>query len=693
MASSQIYLASTFRDLWEGFLREWFSEVVRHSWKFHLPTVVLVPHRAYGNYLKACLVEAGLNYAGIFFWTPFQCRESLFSYQKNIPRVLEKEDLDLLIASLADFSEDRDYANAIGADAGHLRQCLELIDSSGWNPEKIFPAPVQKIIRQLDEKLSSTGLSRQHSLELLLMEKFYSSQSSSENQSPDCSSLIESLLVVGFDGSKWPARPLIHAASLASHRTAFAFILSPTDTTDMDRAWVRYWEHLYSPAIPVSIKRKDPYPYSGLFEGEKAGKIQVRIGKNMEEQISSIVVQTIAYLSDPSCTRLGILFPGSGALARETSTKLSELKIPHQDAIRHWRMDQSQNKPWKAWLNLQKHWNLTLFLKFVQAGSVIANDFGMEIRKIHRSLEKAFGEVLVEDLDVLIAYLSRSEHPDHQQLIEKLQCRPRLAEQGYLKDYVSATKQALHQMELDALYSSLLREAEPLLDNWDSKISRDHYLKWLEQILVLGKRACKENGNHPFSKVHLLTYSEADGQDWSHLILTGLNADCWPPRFEGFGLLSEAQIDQLNLEAKKINFGIHNPPKISALRGMIPGPEENRLANECRFRELVRSVTHSICATASLTDETQPGVSLSPSEYLIHLYYADRGEILTDHRMKELCKITSEWLKDSLSIQAPAGESNRFSKRLLLTKSGDRKGSHSVNMNSLLSNLLISRLF
>ncbi len=34
--------------------------------------------------------------------------------------------------------------------------------------------------------------------------------------------------------------------------------------------------------------------------------------------------------------------------------------------------------------------------------------------------------------------------------------------------------------------------------------------------------------DHVYSRVHLLPYSEADGHEWSHLILAGLNQGEWP---------------------------------------------------------------------------------------------------------------------------------------------------------------------
>jgi len=42
-----------------------------------------------------------------------------------------------------------------------------------------------------------------------------------------------------------------------------------------------------------------------------------------------------SYLADDKCTRLGVIFPGSGALPRLVASSLERLEIPHNDGLGH----------------------------------------------------------------------------------------------------------------------------------------------------------------------------------------------------------------------------------------------------------------------------------------------------------------------------------------------------------------------
>src|SRR5947199_9801963 len=56
---------------------------------------------------------------------------------------------------------------------------------------------------------------------------------------------------------------------------------------------------------------------------------------------------------------------------------------------------------------------------------------------------------------------------------------------------------------------------------------------------------------HVYSRVHLLSYGEADGHEWSHLILAGLNQGEWPQAQRESGFLPDDQIAELNARATR----------------------------------------------------------------------------------------------------------------------------------------------
>ncbi|HEQ60424.1 MAG TPA: hypothetical protein ENN74_02325, partial [Firmicutes bacterium] len=89
-------------------------------------------------------------------------------------------------------------------------------------------------------------------------------------------------------------------------------------------------------------------------------------------------------------------------------------------------------------------------------------------------------------------------------------------------------------------------------------------------------------------------------------------------------------------------------------KGILPGPREKRVLTESRFQALLDTAHSGVCATASLTDETNPGDRLPPSRFLVNLYHAERKQVLTDKRMVALQEQTSAWL-NQCSLPCPTG--------------------------------------
>src|SRR5437016_618835 len=72
--------------------------------------------------------------------------------------------------------------------------------------------------------------------------------------------------------------------------------------------------------------------------------------------------------------------------------------------------------------------------------------------------------------------------------------------------------------------------------------AHEYFLRWLHEIFAessLSRDAC---GDHPYARVQLLRYDQAENASWSHVVLAGLNEGVWPPAENESPFLSDDQV-------------------------------------------------------------------------------------------------------------------------------------------------------
>ena len=92
--------------------------------------------------------------------------------------------------------------------------------------------------------------------------------------------------------------------------------------SDVDLCWIGSWEEVCGEA---QAYREPHRPRTRRFAfqrngnarrgAETAKRFDFLIGTNFSEQAEAITRQCIGYLADDKCTRLGVIFPGSGRVA------------------------------------------------------------------------------------------------------------------------------------------------------------------------------------------------------------------------------------------------------------------------------------------------------------------------------------------------------------------------------------------
>jgi hypothetical protein len=193
--------------------------------------------------------------------------------------------------------------------------------------------------------------------------------------------------------------------------------------------------------------------------------------------------------------------------------------------------------------------------------------------------------------------------------------------------------------------------------DWAGKVKADFsralYLRWLEEIASTFSVGRDAAGDHPYARVQLMTIPQAQGQEWSHLILAGLNEGSWPPAERGeFAREEEIQefnrsIRQLNRRAAKQGSQGEGHTCVRDDYSLYLGPSEQRQIALRQFQNLLESATEEIAFTASMVQESAPERLWNPSELFTRHYQQAHHRALTQQALSELQTLTRRWILEA----------------------------------------------
>ena len=465
------------------------------------------------------------------------------------------------------------------------------------------------------------------------------------------------LLVTGFDGAHWPLWPLLHAA-VKSSREATVVLNDPRDKArDIDETWVGTWEEVFGEAEPVpgpqaKAERK-------MRERDPLDKVHFLVGADTTEQARAIVALTAKFLCDNDCERIGILFPQKGALPRLVASFLRAAQIAHNDAIAHLTPSVFDDDAWRAWLELQENPQLKFLFQFLRA--VEARIFDKtSVLRIEEKLRDAYNGVLIDNIEILREFCARSEqNPDIARAVEKIQFLPAVAT---FSEFLRQTKRIFAEFGWKQRWSEIERLSRGWAERVPQSFSKQNYLGWLREILAAPSLSRDDCGAHPYSRVHLLPYAEAESQSWSHVIFAGLNEEAWPTLDQEF--VASGQIDEFNQRNRKLNRravkrGRHGEGQWSVVEGktFLLGPSERRQIRRRQVCNLMESADAGIGVTANLYSESSPSRITNPTDFFSRLYFQTRGRGVSQQTLQALEEQTRMWLGDWSPVDAQKTDS------------------------------------
>jgi hypothetical protein len=641
-----LHLATSFDAAWESVFLPWFEAVAPRAIEETTLVAVVTPFRSHAHLLRSRLLAHGISLLGVRFLVPAQLRE--FLLRDSGLRIPLREDLRLLLAIAAEEiaanieSDQSGYliAKSVTRDPDYFLRIFDELNAAGWSLADIDQPALGEIAARFDKICRECGFAFVHEADRLAV--------ANAEKSP---ARFSGLLITGFNAADWPLWPLLHAAVKSSLQATVVLNDPRDEARDVDETWVGTWEEVFGESQPVGE------PQGGTEDQSPSSHFVV--GRDTTEQARAIVALTAKFLCEKNCERIGILFPQKDALPRLVATFLGSAQIAHNDGIAHLSPSVFEDDASRAWLELQENPRLKSLSQFLHA--IDAEFFAqMSMLEVEEKLRDAYGGVLIDDVEVLREFCARSE--DKAEIargLEKIQFLPPVAT---FFEFLRQTKGIFAQFGWKQRWNEVERLSRNLAEHLSQRFSRASYLRWLREILSAPSLSRDESGAHSYSRVHLLPYSEAEGQSWSHLIFAGLNEEAWPTLDEEF--VADQQIDEFNqrnriLNRRAVKRGRHGEGQWSIIDGktFLLGSSERRQIRRRQLRNLLESATAGIGVTANLYSESSPSRIANPADFFSCLYFDTCGRGVSQQTLQALEARTREWLGDWWPVDAQKTDS------------------------------------
>ncbi len=641
-----LLVAPSVEEAWDDAIAPWFELVVPGAWKHPLPSLVVVPTRGHVNDLKARLIAKGFSHLGLQFVTPASLRALLARDDAAPPA--KPEHLRLLLAIAANEMEDRPNesealaAKAVARAPALLLRALDRLETAGWKFEELALPSFAPVVQRFNELLKKCDFvlpgetDRRRLQEAARAERKFSH-----------------VLITGFDGAHWADWFLLRAVVELAENTTLVLEEPRENFSDINLCWIGSWEEVCGEA-QRALKPARPLGDSLFSEAEMRGspkpakRFNFLIGANVSEQAEAITRQCVRYLAEERCTRIGVIFPGSGALPRLVASSLERLEIPHNDGLGHIVPGIFESEEWQAWIKLQRAPRLNSFLRFLNAlpdPAIVSTKISRQV--FETILRESYKEVLLDDLELLREFCATCADDKSQSAAEALGALSFLPPRATLAEFLEQTHAALARLDWKQHSLELANVARDWSQRLDAKFSRALFLRWLEETAATSDAARSAAGDHPYARVQLLTVARAQNQEWSHLILAGWNEGAWPPpagtefaRPEEIRVFNRS-VQQLNKRAARQGSQGEGHTSVRENHSLYLGPGEQRAIALQQFDALLESATEGVTLAASLVQEDAPERFWNPSECFTELYLKTRGEPLTQMTSKNLQRATA----------------------------------------------------
>jgi hypothetical protein len=649
-----LHIGSSFPKAWENILLPWFRDVALPSLENKEPVAVVTPFPSGAAFLRSKLLEHRIPLLGVRFITPPLLRELLLG--DGSAALPLREHLRLLLAIAAESSatlnsKDVDLAaiaKSISRAPDNLLRVFDQVSAAGWSFDATGPPGLREIVKGFHGLVQKCGFQLVHETDRAAVE-------AARTMAPRFSRL----LLIGFTAAHWPLWHLLQSSVFSARRATVVLDYPREQTRAADESWIGTWEENFEPAAPIPDRTERARPFADLIrpanpvvDSQIRKRIHFLVGLNATEQARAISAIALKFLEEKSCTRLGILFPRTGALPRLVSELLTRVRVPHDDGIGHLAPGEFESPAWNAWLDLQKNHQLEPLLRFLEVNPESLDD--LPIQSVRDNLRGVLRDILIDDVDVLREYCARQTGREELVPIRKLlQAIKFLPFKATLERFLAETKPIFSKLKWNSRWGEIDRYAQKWSDLLPVEFSRAIYLRWLKEILASFTITRALEGDHLYSRVHLLSYAEAEEHEWSHLILAGLNQGEWPQSQSESGFLRDEEVAELNARATRRGKQGEGHSTLREGKTFLLSAQAERQIALRQFAAALELTEHGLAITASLIQESAPERLWNPSELFNQIYFATHGTPLSQGKMSILRENTSAWLKNQKLFELP----------------------------------------
>ena len=438
-------------------------------------------------------------------------------------------------------------AKAVARAPALLLRALDRLETAGWRFQELGLSSFAPVVQRFNELLKKCGFVLPGEADRKRLQEAARGRRE-----------FSHVLITGFDGAHWAEWFLLRTAVELAENATIVLEEPRQNFSDVDLCWIGSWEEICGEA------QRSPRATTALGDSlfsememrggaETAKRFDFLIGTNFSEQAEAITRQCVRYLADEKCTRLGLIFPGGGALPRLVANSLERLEIPHNDGLAHIVPGIFESAEWQAWIELQRAPRLNSFLRFLNAlpdPAVVSPKISRQV--FEKILRDSYKEVLLDDLELLHEFCATRVDDKFQSAAEALRALPFLPPRATLAQFLEQTHAALAHLNWKQHALELVNVARDWSQRLDAKFSRALFLRWLEETAATSESARSAAGDHPYARVQLLTVARAQNQEWSHLILAGWNEGAWPPS-AGAEFARPEEIRSFNRSVQQLN--------------------------------------------------------------------------------------------------------------------------------------------
>ncbi len=710
-SSHRAWLASDFQSHWEAIALPWLARAAAEAWKRAEPAVVLVPSRPHVLFVQERLLRLGLSFFGLRVWTPPQCRRFLAERAALEWTQASRATREWLMAhAAAELAEENPAAAPIAsgiarAPAGLVHAC-ERLEAAGWSFADASPGSVPDALQRLwQDSLRAATLATPTQLDGEL--------ATWTAHAPPC---IGSLLILGFDGAHWPQWRALQNAAAASAQVDVCLIAPRADGFEADALWVGSWEEKVGAAQSVATTQSSPIqtPSASLRDaaaawesGESAAApapVEFFLAQDPAAEarvilawITKTLVDAAFATSNPPDTpplRIGVLFDGSGPLARAVADGLAQLELDHADHFGQSDPGIFDDNFGFHWLEWQRTGNPAQWLALAREQRVQKiNDTAkpqLSLSEVDLHVRRAREAVLCEETQTVGAWLAAAGDASTRAIGEQMQSSVRLPVEGTFAQMLEAARASFEQWEWPAgrVWLDAHREEIAALTQLHSVGTRESFCNWLGALGRPLHRSRSAHGKAFYGAVHLLAYEQAKHHQWTHLICSGLHEGGWPRAGWGAGtessssaenasleadeaFLSNVERAQLNSRLARLNRRATEQPgaqgeghsTVQPGTALLLEPRHERALARAAWFGLVENTSGALALTASFTPEPYSAETRWPGELFSRAYGWTHGRALDADAIQALCDETARWLEatkisDPLEALAPAAISD-----------------------------------